>query len=249
MSHNTLGEAGPRDKSPVESFTVEVDGHQVHCLKAGSGPPIVLMHGGASDSQDWAETVEALSHSYTLYAPDMIGYGLSDRSKECYHLSDFVRATHGLIQKLGLSSLTLVGHSLGGRVCLEIAFLYPDVVTGLVLVNTMGFAKVAWWGSFLGAAAWTVRRLLRRPQPYPKFQTEAGEDRSWQCLERLHSLKVPTLVVSNRRDPYFSVTGALKAVKLIPHARLEILPGYGHAPHKQRRESFHGLLLSFLGQT
>lgn len=248
MPHCDLSTTTPNGNSSVERLTIEVDGRPIHCLKAGSGPPVILVHGGASDSQDWEETLEALSHSYTLYAPDMIGYGQSDRTEESYYLSDFVKATQGLIQKLGLRSIALVGHSLGGRVCLEIAFLSPDVVTGLVLVNTMGFAKLAWWGLFLGTVAWTVRRILRRPQPYPKFLTANGEDRNWRCLDRLPSLSVPTLLVSNRRDPYFSVSGAFKALKLIPHARLEILPGSGHAPHKQRRESFNNLLLSFLNQ-
>jgi pimeloyl-ACP methyl ester carboxylesterase len=179
----------------------------------------------------------------------MLGYGRSERGKEYYYLSDFVRATRELIQKLELSSITLVGHSLGGRVCLEIALLYPDIVTGLVLVDTMGFAKIAWWGSFLGTAAWTVRRILRRPQPYPKLGAEPGEDRNWRCLERLPSLRVPTLLVWNHRDPYFPISGALRARKLIPHSRLEVFPGFGHAPHKQRRESFNNLLLSFLNQT
>jgi pimeloyl-ACP methyl ester carboxylesterase len=248
MAHLDQFQEPPRTKSTVESLKVEVDGQQIHCLKAGSGPPIVLMHGGASNSQDWAETIDALSHSYTLYAPDMIGYGLSDKSKESYYLSDFVKVTQGLFQKLGLSSMALVGHSLGGRVCLEIAFLYPDVVTGLVLVNTMGFAKVAWWGSSLAAAAWTIRKVLGRPQPYPKFLIEPNEDRNWRCLDRLPSLKVPTLLVSSRRDPYFSISGAFKAMRLIPHARLEVFPGYSHTPHMQRRESFNRLLLSFLGR-
>lgn len=237
-----------QSNSSIQTLKLDVDGHRIHYLRAGSGPDVVLLHGGASDSQDWAETMDALSHSYTLYAPDMIGYGQSDRKKDSYYLSDFVRATHGLIQKLGLNSIALVGHSLGGRVCLEIALRYPELVSGLVLIDTVGFSKLAWWGTFLGAAAWGLRKILRRPQPYPKFLQEQGEDRDWKCVDRLPSLKVPTLVVWNQRDPYYSIADALKATKLIPEVTLEIFPHYGHAPHKQNRQYFNNLLLGFLNR-
>lgn len=242
-------QANPRKGTQVEQLSLDIDGHRIHCLKAGSGRPVLLMHGGASDSRDWAETMQALAHSYTCYAPDMIGYGRSDKEKGGYRLSDFVRTTQGLIQRLNLSSITLVGHSLGGRVCLEIAFRHPELIHGLVLVDTVGFAKLAWWGGFLGAAAWAIRRALRRPQPYPRFLVEDGEDKDWRCLDRLPSLSVPTLLVWNSRDPYYSVSAALQAKELIPQAHLEIYPRYGHAPHKQNRESFNRLLLGFLNRS
>jgi pimeloyl-ACP methyl ester carboxylesterase len=88
--------------------------------------------------------------------------------------------------------------------------------------------------------------MLGRPQPYPRFRTEAGEDRNWRCLDRLPALNVPTLLVWNRRDPYYSMSGALKAAELIPNVQLEIFPRYGHAPHKQDREGFNRTLLRFL---
>jgi pimeloyl-ACP methyl ester carboxylesterase len=246
MYSQSVEQTGQVGESSVESFSADVGGSRLHCLKAGAGPAVVLMHGGASDSSDWVETMDALSDSYSLYAPDMIGYGQSDKSKEAYSLSDFVKATHGLIQKLNLSTLVLVGHSLGGRVCIEIALRHPELVAGLVLVDSPGFAKLAWWGGFLGAAAWGIRSMLGRPQPYPRFRTEAGEDRNWRCLDRLPALNVPTLLVWNRRDPYYSMSGALKAAELIPNVQLEIFPRYGHAPHKQDREGFNRTLLRFL---
>ncbi|MEE8471490.1 MAG: alpha/beta hydrolase [Dehalococcoidia bacterium] len=235
-----------RSGSCIESLRLRVDDHHIHYLTAGSGPPVVLMHGGASDSQDWAETMDALSHSYTLYAPDMVGYGKSDRHRGSYYLSDFVKFTHGLVQKLGLTSFSLVGHSLGGRVCLEIALRHPELVSTLVLVDSVGFVKLAWWGTLLGSAAWGLRRVLGREQPYPGFLKEEGEDKHWRCVDRLSTLRMPTLVAWNRRDPYYPMAGALKAARLIPQVQLEVFPGYGHAPHKQERDQFNNLLLGFL---
>ena len=234
--------------SSIESLNVKIGKRQAHYLKAGSGPPVVLIHGGASDSNDWAETMTALSQSYTLYAPDMLGYGLSDRDKTSYYLSEFVDFTLGFIQALGLDSaaLALVGHSIGGRVCLEIALQHPEKVRRLVLIDTVGFARLARWGTFLGAAAWAIREALGRQQPYPRFLKKDGEDKDWRCLDRLTTLKVPTLVIWNSRDPYYPLREAIQAKQLIPEVRFEIFPGYGHAPHVKNRDYFNNLLLSYL---
>ena len=232
----------------VESMTLRVNGDNIFLRKAGKGPPVLLLHGGSCDSSDWVETMAALSDSYTLYAPDLVGYGLSERNRDGYCLSDFVDSTLGLIQVLGLESLIVVGHSLGGRISLEIALDHPEMVRRLVLVDTAGFGRLAYWGSFLGTMAFLVRKVLGRPQPYPRFIMEKGSMPHWMCLERLPELKTPSLIVWNRRDPYYSVDGALKAKKLIPGAQLEILPGYGHAPHRTEREYFHGLLTDFLAK-
>ncbi|MBM3155752.1 MAG: alpha/beta hydrolase [Chloroflexi bacterium] len=230
----------------IESLKLRIDGYQAHYLKAGSGSPVVLLHGGASDSGDWTDTMSALSPYYSLYAPDIIGYGKSDKNKSGYYLTEFVDFTLDFIKTLGLSSIALVGHSLGGRICLDIALHHPYTVRRLVLVDTVGFGKLAWWGTFLGAAAWGFREFMGRPQPYPKFLKEDTEDKDWQCLDKLTELKVPTLLIWNRRDPYFSVNHAFRAQKLIPEVSLEIFPGYGHAPHMKNREQFNNLLLDFL---
>lgn len=230
----------------VESFRLSVNGHQAHYLKAGSDNPVVLLHGGASDSRDWLGTLDVLAPSYTCYAPDLIGYGCSEGMKEGYYLSDFVEFAMGFTEALGLHSSVMVGHSLGGRVCLEIALRYPERVRRLVLINTAGFSKLGRWGALLGTLAWQGRRLLRLRQPYPKFLKENGKYSDWVCLNELPSLRVPTLVVWSRHDLYYSLAGARKAVELMPEARLEVLPCRGHAPHVRRRDSFNRVLLDFL---
>jgi len=234
--------------SVIESLELKVGKRQAHYLKAGSGPPVVLIHGGASDSSDWTETMTTLSRSYSLYAPDMLGYGLTDRDKPSYYLSEFVDFTLDFIQTVGLDSaaLALVGHSLGGRVCLEIALQHPEKVRRLVLIDSVGFARLARWGTFLGATAWAIRGMLRRPQPYPRFLKKDDEDKDWRCLDKLTTLKVPTLVIWSSRDPYYPLREAIQAKRLIPGVRFEIFPGYGHAPHVKNRDYFNNLLLSYL---
>jgi pimeloyl-ACP methyl ester carboxylesterase len=236
--------------SGIESREVKVDGRVAHYLKAGSGPPVVMLHGGASDCRDWIETMQALQHSYTLYAPDIVGYGKSDSSRREFYLSDFVDFIRGFVRELGVDSQhVLVGHSIGGRICLEIALRQPDLVRRLVLIDTVGFGKLARWGLSLGAIIWGFREALGKTQPYPRFRKRDGEDKDWICLNELSSLRVPTLLVWNSRDPYYPVSGALRARELIPEVRLEIFRGYGHAPHVKKRERFNRLLLEYLSQS
>jgi pimeloyl-ACP methyl ester carboxylesterase len=230
----------------IESLMTTVDGHRARYLKAGSGPPVVLLHGGASDSRDWLDTMAALSSCYTLHAPDMIGFGDSDKSQPGYYLSDFTDFTAGFINELGYDSQVLVGHSLGGRVCIEIALRYPEKVSKLVLIDTVGFGKLARWGMYIGAFMYWLRKVLRMPQPYPRYLKQVHEDREWMCLDMLPQLKPPTLLVWNERDPYYSVSQATRAAELIPQVRLEVFPGYGHAPHMKSKDRFNDLLLDFL---
>jgi pimeloyl-ACP methyl ester carboxylesterase len=234
--------------SIIENLELQIGKRQAHYLKAGSGPPVVLIHGGASDSNDWIETITPLSQSYTFYAPDMLGYGLTERDKPGYYLSEFVDYIYDFIQTLGLDSvpLALVGHSLGGRICLDIALQHPEKVRRLVLIDSVGFARLAWWGTFLGAAAYGIRKAMGKRQPYPRFLIRDGEDKDWRCLDKLKTLKVPTLVIWSSRDPYYPLKGALQAKKLMPEARFEIFPGYGHAPHAKNRDYFNNLLLDYL---
>jgi pimeloyl-ACP methyl ester carboxylesterase len=236
----------PMKEAIIESLKLRVGDNQAHYLKAGSGPPVVLIHGGASDSRDWVSTMNALSHRYSLYAPDLIGFGQSDRTKDGYYLSDFSEFVLGFIETLGLERPVLVGHSFGGRLCLEMALRQPEKVRKLVLVDASGLGQVSRLGNVVLTAFWAIRKLLRLRQPYPKFLNKEGEDSSWTCVDELPNLKVPTLIIWKRYDIYFPLSIARRAKELIPEAHLVVLPGYGHAPHGQNQDAFNSRLLDFL---
>lgn len=240
MIKETEGRAG------IEGLRLNVNGHRTHYLKAGGGPPVVLVHGGASDSRDWFDTMTALAHRYTLYAPDLIGFGQSDRNEVGYYLSDFSDFVLDFIDTLQLEKPALVGHSFGARVCLDVAFQNHELVGKLVLVDASGLGKVTGFGSALVTVFWALRKLFRRSQPYPRFLAKEGEDYDQVSIDELARLTAPTLLVWKRHDPYLPVSIARRAEKLIPGARLEVLPGYGHAPHLQNSQDFNRLLLDFL---
>lgn len=246
MSDTSLHRTQVPRATPIDSLRLKTGNNSIHYLRAGSGPPVLLLHGGACESSDWIETVTALADQYTFYAPDLLGYGQSDRDEGGYVISDFADSIMAFTDALGIEHPFMVGHSLGGRVCLEIALNHPERVRKLVLIDTAGFSRLALWGSFLGTAAWSIRRVLKRPQPYPRFLAEDGGDAHWRCLDRMPHLKVSTLIIWSRHDPYYSLDGALKVKKMTPQVELKVFPGYGHAPHRKHRELFHNIILDFL---
>jgi pimeloyl-ACP methyl ester carboxylesterase len=230
----------------IESLRLIVNGHRAHYLKAGIGPPVVLLHGGASDSRDWVGTMTALAHRFTFYAPDLIGFGQSDRNEVGYYLSDFSDFVLGFIDALQLEKLSLVGHSFGARVCLDVALKRQEQVNRLVLADASGLGKISGLGNALFTAFWALRKVLRRPQPFPRFLSKEGDDYNFVGSEVLQSLQTPTLLIWKRFDPYMPLSVARRAGELIPGARLAVLPGLGHAPNKQNRDTFNKLLLDFL---
>jgi len=233
----------------IENLQTNVSGYRAHYLKAGKGPPVVLLHGGASDSRDWLRTMTALSLRYTLYAPDLLGFGQNERNSEGYYLSEFCTFVLGFMDSLGLERPALVGHSFGGRVCLDMALKHPENVGKLVLADAAGLGKVSRVGTTLLTGFWVARKLFRIPQPFPKFLAREGDDPNWACVDELPNLKMPTLIIWKRYDLYYPLYIARRAADLIPEARLVILPGYGHAPHGRTNREFNRHLLEFLEKT
>jgi pimeloyl-ACP methyl ester carboxylesterase len=233
-------------QTEIESLKVKLNDHEIHYLKGGSGPPVVLLHGGASDSNDWIQTINGLADRYSFYAPDLIGFGQSTRYKEGYYLSDFSDFALEFIDKLQLKDVVLVGHSFGARICVDITLQRPDNVRKLVLVDAAGLGKVSRYGNVIMTIAWAIRKVLQKRQPYPQFLAKEGEDNDWLCVNELPKLRTPTLIIWKRHDPYLSLSLAHRAEKQIAGSKLAVLPGYGHAPHQQNSEAFNRLLVEFI---
>ncbi|MCJ7604980.1 MAG: alpha/beta fold hydrolase [Dehalococcoidales bacterium] len=141
----------------------------------------------------------------------------------------------------------MVGHSFGGRLSLGVAVARPDQVDKLVLADAAGLGKVSKLAGVMFTAFYRARSLLGRSHPHPTFLARDGDDPDWACVEDLPKIQSPTLIVWKQRDPYVPVANAHRAVTLIPDARLELLPGIGHAPHLSNADAFNRLVGEFLG--
>lgn len=126
-----------------ERRSVELDGLRVNYVVAGSGPPLVLLHGGGLDSAavSWKETIPALAENFTVYAPDWPGYGESDSPDGSPSIAYYVEVTWRLLDELDLDSVRLMGISMGGGVALGFALDHPERVERLVLVDSYGLGS------------------------------------------------------------------------------------------------------------
>lgn len=124
----------PKGLEPY-SREITVDGLRLHLYDAGRGPALVLLHGLADEADSWRQVIPALAQTHRVMAPDLPGFGRSDRPKRAYTPGFFVRTVGGLLEGLGLERVGLVGSSLGAEIAARLALLHPGLVSRLVLVG------------------------------------------------------------------------------------------------------------------
>lgn len=234
--------SGNREPVEIESRWVKVGEVNTHYMVAGEGSPLILLHGGANDWTDWKPNIGPLSQHYRVYAPDLVGYGLSDGPEAEYSMGYFVDFLYDFTQALELKRANLAGYSVGGGIALGFALRFLGMVEKLILVDSTGLGKdINPLGRFIGTLGTVVRRL-RGQRALPRLK---GTERVF-FLDRLPEVQTPTLIVWGKKDIYLPVAYAYLAHKLIVNSQLHVFPRSGHAPHKERSEEFNQMVLDFL---
>ena len=230
----------------LEGRWIEVDDHRIHYVDAGDGFPLIMLHGGANDWHDWEQNIEPLAQYFRVIAPDIAGFGKSDKSKGAYGIEDFIQYLTGMIDVLGLERVHLAGHSLGGRIGLEFACLYPERISKLIAVAPFGFGRLSTWGFILGVITYWGRKLLFRKKPYPTLKLDYSRDGFKEFADKLKTVQVPTMIVWGEKDIYLPVNHAYLANGILVNSRLEVMPNCGHVPQKADSDLFNKLVIDFL---
>ena len=136
-----IGTARSTSKSVQPGF-IDVGSMRVHHMQGGHGSPVVFIHGlGSSSYMEWRYNLEPAAARHRVFAPDLPGYGRTEKPRARYTIPYFARFVERYIENRGLRSTVLVGASLGGRIALEVALEHPRLVRKLVLVNTLGLGR------------------------------------------------------------------------------------------------------------
>ena len=131
-----------RTPKSISSEFIEVGSLRVHHSHGGRGSPVVFIHGlGSSGYMEWRYNLEATAARHRVFAPDLPGYGRTEKPRARYTIQYFARFIERYMEDRGLRSAAVVGASLGGRIALELALEYPRLVRKLVLVNTLGLGR------------------------------------------------------------------------------------------------------------
>jgi pimeloyl-ACP methyl ester carboxylesterase len=130
-------------ENPAIGKDVQANGIRTNYLEAGSGgDDVVLIHGsgpGVTAYANWRGVIPVLGEHFHVYAPDMVGFGYSERPEGIeYGLDVWADQTVGFMDALGIEKAHLVGNSFGGAIALRIATRHPDRVGRLVLMGSMG---------------------------------------------------------------------------------------------------------------
>lgn len=262
-------------QAPPPSGIAEVNGTRLYYERAGSGPAVILLHGGNLDSRMWDDQMPALVNSFSVIRYDIRPYGRSAQTEKGFSSVEDLRA---LMDHLNVKTASLVGLSLGGRIAIDFALTYPGRADKLVLMGPglTGYAlnvnderlkpilTKALEGDAEGAMdLWLQHPMMAPAMSRPKVAARIREIvkdnlQVWRRLpvgeqvpappavERLGDITSPTLIMVGERD----VPDIQAIVKLLQRdvkgARTEVIPGAAHMPNMEDPERVNRLLLAFL---
>ena len=129
-------------QNPEIANSINAAGVQTNYHDVGTGAPVLLIHGsgpGVSAWANWRLTIPDLAKQYRVIAPDMAGFGFSERQPDAvYNMDNWVAQAVGLLDALGIDKASVVGNSFGGALALALAIRHPERVHKLVLMGSVG---------------------------------------------------------------------------------------------------------------
>ncbi len=241
---------------------------------SGSGPTVVLLHGSNLDHRIWEAEVRLLEPHYRVIRYDLRGHGESAMPEAPFLASqDLIE----LLEHLGEKSVTLVGHSAGGQIALDLALEAPDLVDAMVLLAPgVGGYRPKEMPAFLQDLIVALQAgdfdranqilldtpLFEVPEQYRGLVVSMVQSnrRLWTippnfllvanppALLRLDELKMPILVLIGDQDLSYLRELAQLIVEGAVNARLEVIPGGKHLLNLSSPEAFHARLLEFVAK-
>ena len=248
---------------------------RIRHVDAGSGEPVLMVHGLGGSIESWTNNINELVKSFRVIAVDLPGFGLSDKPKMSYTIRFYREFVVQFLKQLQLGEVSIVGSSLGGHVAAEVAINHPSLVRRLVLTSPAGALPRSFKGS---PALWKYVKVIKAKSVrqvkqalfavnnkpvdnsyaqlvYQKFlmpgakeaflSALAGSARAPRLNSRLNKIKAATLVLWGKEDYMIPVKFAEPFVKM-KNCRIVMLENCGHRPHFERPGLFNRIVSDFL---
>jgi pimeloyl-ACP methyl ester carboxylesterase len=244
----------------------------VRMLRAGSGPPVVFLH-GANGLPQWLPFFEQLAETCDVRVPEHPGYGTSDNPPWLRNIADLAMYYLDFLDDLGIDKVHLVGHSLGGwtaaelavRSCARLASLTLLAPAGLRIKGILSGDLFMWGPDEAVRNVYYDQSIAERILALPVSDDDAdialtnrftsakfGWEPRWYSpsLERwLHRISVPTLVLWGAEDKIFPKDYAARWGERIANAAVEIIPECGHVPMVEKAETTARKVLDLIGRS
>ena len=217
---------------------------------------VVLVHGLGVSSRYMLPIAEHLALDYPVFAPDLPGFGLSDKPAHVLTLRELADALAHWMEAVALTRAAFIRNSLGNEIIVELALRHPEKITCLVLQgptpepSARNAPQQVWryiatspfeqpplgWVSATDYVLCGVRRFVLTFRYMLQDRIE----------EKLPRVQAPTLVVRGERDRIVSQPWAEQVAQLLPNARLVVIPGAAHAINFSYPAEFRDVLVPFL---
>lgn len=266
-----------RESTEYDLLSVSVDGAEVAYAQQGrvALPPLVMLHGWAASHKFWKYSFSAFSPRRRVIAPDMVGFGISEKPDRDYTLEGLTHWFGRFLDAMKLDRITLVAHSMGGTIALLYAIQHPERVERLVVSNPLIVGETAFSKRTKLCMAPGIRRLLfslAKVGPIRRWVTrdftligqiddDLAKDvtqgtyrsmfdsllsaRKADLRGQLSSLAVPTLSIGTEKD----LLVAPDQYAMVPAQKTVCIPDTGHIPMIERPEIFNNILNEFLAGT
>jgi pimeloyl-ACP methyl ester carboxylesterase len=229
---------------PVRFDSVDVNGIKLVYRTAGSGDPLILLHGFSGTGEAWTPFVADLAASYTLIIPDLRGHGRSTNPGGRFTHRQSALDIFGLLDRLGIQRFRAMGISTGGMTLLHMATSQPERVEAMVLIGATSYFPEQ------------ARQIMRsnHPDSVPQTRIDAltrqhsrGAEQARELLTQfnafkdsyddmnftpplLATIKARTLILHGDRDAFFPVSIPVEEYAAIPRSYLWIIPNGSHVP-------------------
>ena len=257
----------------MQTKFADVWGHKIRYFEEGdSKKSVILLHGLGGSAERWLKVIPLLSSKYRVIAPDMIGFGHSDKPSVDYTIEFFAKYLSGLINSLGVNKTVLIGSSLGGQIAAEYAS-NSESIEKLVLVAPSGAMKhsTPTIDAYMMAALYpnlnsakiafemmsgvgtvddaTVNNFVERmlsPNAKLAFISSVLSVKNSQIRDSLQKIKIPTLLLWGKEDKMIPIEYAQEFISSIKNCKFRELDGIGHLPHVENAEMFVQSVFEFL---
>jgi pimeloyl-ACP methyl ester carboxylesterase len=174
----------------IASHTANVAGVKLHYLTAGSGPPLILLHGYTQTSLMWKPVIPEFAKKFTVIAPDLPGIGDSDIPANGLHMKNAAIRMHALAKSLGVQKARVVGHDIGLMVAYAYAAQFPMEVEKLVLMDAFLPGVAGWEDVYNNPGIWHFRFNGPTPEALVRGRERIYFDYFWNdfAADKTHSI-------------------------------------------------------------
>lgn len=257
---------------------IKVNRSNIRYLEEGhSERNLILMHGLGGYAERWSNLIPFLKEKFHIFAPDLLGYGQSDKPSVDYTPELFVKFVFEFIEALNIKKTCMIGTSLGGQIVAECAATQVSTIEKIVLISPAGIMRKSTptLDAYTMAALYPTKESVKtayqmmvgpgkqvseisierfvnnmsRPNAKMAFlSTLLGLKNAPDIFDKLERIKIPTLLIWGKEDKLIPFEYSQQFVSSINNCEFIPMEGCGHSPYVEDPENLSKLVIKFLSK-